>query len=233
MRVDFQSAFVLHTRVYGETSLLLELFTEQHGRIAAIARGVRTAKSKTKGLLMPFIPLSLCWSGKTALVNLGKVEPAAPAFSLSGSDLLSGFYLNELLLKLLQPHDAHPAVFASYKEALAGLAQQAKDHQAVLRLFEKQLLKELGFGMLFNKDVNGAAIESDAYYYYQHECGLVRADRYNAEAFSGKSLLALYQEQLSDPLVLAEAKKLMRQIFACLLDGRQLKSRKFFTSIYE
>jgi DNA repair protein RecO (recombination protein O) len=229
MRINFQPAFVLHSRAYRDTSLLVELFTEQHGRVSAVARGVRTVKSKSKGLLLPFTPLAVCWSGKSTLMSLGKVEANGSGYNLSGHNLLSGFYLNELLLKLFQHNDPHPLVFQAYQTALAKL-KNGDDLQLVLRLFEKQLLKELGFGMLFNIDSSGEKINTNANYYYQHERGLEISS--SANSISGKSLLALHNEELTDPIVLAEAKKLMRQIFDHLLDGKELKTRKFFTDLY-
>src|SRR4029079_13195722 len=121
MRVLLQPAFILHHRPFRETSVLLDVFSEEHGRISLVAKGVRTHRSKLKALLQPFVPLLASWQGKNELMNLVSVEANGPPFQLCGDCLLSGFYVNELLVRLLQKQDPHPRLFSYYVSTLHAL----------------------------------------------------------------------------------------------------------------
>jgi DNA repair protein RecO (recombination protein O) len=228
-RVILQPAFVLHTRSFRDTSLLVDLFTLQYGRVSTLARGVRSAKSKSRGLLLPFVPLLASWSGKTELMTLGKIEANGSAYDLLGKNLLSGFYLNELLVRLLARHDPHPDIFHVYQNTLNNL-QNIKDVQITLRLFEKQLLAKIGYGLQLTKDVYGSAITADQYYYYEHERGFIKCQRdlntNTQNIFSGENLLAFHNNKFKDVSALREIKYLMRFIFDYLLDNKPLKSRE-------
>jgi DNA repair protein RecO (recombination protein O) len=230
-RIILQPAFVLHTRPFRDTSLLVDLFTPQCGRVRTIARGVRSAKSKSRGLLLPFVPLLTSWSGKTDLMILGKVEANGSAYDL-GKNLLSGFYLNELLVRLLARHDPHPDIFYTYQSTLSGL-QNLKNVQIALRLFEKQLLAKIGYGLQLTKDVHGNPITADQYYYYEHERGFIRCQKdLNANTqntFFGENLLAFHNNKFKDISALKEMKYLMRLIFNYLLDNKPLKSRELIS----
>src|SRR3990167_1545961 len=146
-RISFQPAFVLHRRSYRETSFLVELFTPDHGRLTVTARGVRQAKSPSQGLLQPFTPLIVSWSGKGELMTLAQVDAHGEVRRLRGDALFAGFYLNELLMALLQKWDAHQRLFKVYDEALCAL-QELPLNQRALREFEKILLEELGYGFM-------------------------------------------------------------------------------------
>lgn len=225
-RVVLQPAFVLHTRPFRDTSLLVDLFTVQYGRISAIARGVRSSKSRLRGLLLPFVPLLVSWSGKSDLVTLGKVEADNLAYNLSGTNLLSGFYLNELLVRLLTHHDSHPNIFHAYQNTLGNL-RNSNDLQITLRLFEKQLLSEVGYGLQLTKDAAGQAIMEHHNYYYEHEHGFIACvNQDRQDVFSGKSLLALQHNNLTDVAILRDTKRLMRSIFNHLLGDKPLKTRE-------
>jgi len=232
-RVNLQPAFVLHGRPFRDTSLLLELFTLNYGRISAVARGARSAKSKVRGLLLPFVSLLLSWSGKSELMTITKIEPNNLSYNLFGNNLLIGLYLNELLVRLLHRHDPYPNIYREYQNILTFL-QDSKQVQARLRLFEKRLLAEIGYGLQLQKDSSGEVISADSTYYYEHELGFVNCrDCQNARTtFSGESLLALARSDLTelnnDAAVLRDIKKLMRLVFATLLNGKPLKSREFF-----
>lgn len=225
MRVSLQPAFVLHTRSFRDTSLLVDLFTVEHGRVSVIAHGARGAKSKLRGLLLPFVPLLVSFSGKTDLMTLGKVETNGLSYNLVGTNLLSGLYINELLVRLLAWHDPHPNIFTAYQNTLKHL-QNAKNIQVALRLFEKQLLNKIGYGLALTKDVTGQAISADNYYCYEYERGFVKGSKNKSNTFSGKSLLALYNNNLTDPAILNDLKNLMRLIFNHLLADRPIKSRE-------
>ncbi len=171
--VQLVSAYVLHQRPYRESSALLEVFAESHGRVGLVARGVRSPKSRQRGDLQPFRPLRLSWSGRGELGTLTGVESDGPSVALHGAALYSGFYLNELLVRLLARHDPHPRLYAQYRASLVQLGL-ASDIEPVLRIFEKRLLEEIGYGLLLDHEVrHGEAVQPDAWYDYHLESGPV------------------------------------------------------------
>jgi len=222
MRVALQPAFILHTRPFRDSSLLVYLLTLDYGIVTTVARGARAPKNKLRGLLLPFVPLLISWSGKTELYNLTTVEPHQISYGLSGIRLISGFYLNELLLKLLHRHDAYPNIFHCYQTTLEAL-HQSKNIQVFLRLFEKKLLAAIGYGLKLNTDIENHEIIHNATYYYEHEQGFVRSNDKNKQLISGNSLIALHNEQFTNAAMLQEIKVLFRHILTKLLD-RPLKT---------
>src|SRR5690348_15666308 len=173
-RQDGREGFVLHTYPYRETSLIVEAFTRSFGRVGLLARGARRPRSPMRGVLLSFQPLALAWFGKGELRTLARAEWVGGQPLLQGEALLCGFYLNELLLRLLPREDAHDALFVEYRRALqrlgAGMASGA-DSAPVLRGFEKSLLKELGYAMTLERDSAGAEIDSSKTYSYDPERG--------------------------------------------------------------
>ena len=172
MRIVLHPAFILHSRPYRETSVLLDLFTEEYGRISLIARGVRKEKSRLRGLLQPFVPLLVSWQGRTELMTLTTAETNGVPLRLTGECLLSGLYLNELLMKLLHKHDPYPQLYTIYYQTLLKLQAQ-KLQQKTLRLFEKNLLEELGYGLQFRHDRQGHLFAADSYYHFDTEQGFI------------------------------------------------------------
>lgn len=234
MRVHQQPAFVLHRHNYGETSLLLEVFTTNHGRIGLIAKGARRASSRLHGVLKPFQRLLIGWSGKGELAVLTGAEMDGSGGALAGSALYCGFYMNEVLLRLLHRHDPHNSLFAAYQAALQQLRMDVSN-EPVLRIFEKNLLRELGYGLVLDRDIQDRApIDNRAMYDYILDRGPVRLTypELNRPAegvpIRGSSLLALAQDCLNDPVVLRDAKALMRAALARHLGDRPLHSRKLF-----
>jgi len=233
-RVLLQPAYVLHRRAYRETSFLVELFALEYGRLTVIARGVRKAQSAWQGLLQPFIPLLVSWSGKTELLTLTHAEANREIKSLQGECLFAGFYLNELLMCLLQKWDAHTRLYTIYEQTLSAL-QANHLEEKTLRLFEKILLEELGYGLLpKSNSILQATIKADQYYHFTPELGLVQCEA-NADTnlqtiFAGSSLLAIAQENWDGPLCLQDAKRLTRLILTPLLGTRQLHSRRLYIS---
>lgn len=233
-RVVLQPAYVLHTRAFRDTSLLVDLFTLKYGRISCLARGAKSSKSKLRGLLLSFVPLLVSWSGKSDLVTLGKIETNNQPYNITGTNLLSGLYLNELLVRLLAHHDPHPNIFRIYQNTLNNL-QNNENIQITLRLFEKQLLAEIGYGLQLTKDAQNKPILANNYYHYKYEYGFIKCLEHDQNTFSGKSLLALYNNKLADINTLTEIKHLMRLIYNHLLGDKPLKSREllYYNRYYE
>jgi DNA repair protein RecO (recombination protein O) len=231
MRVDLEPCFILHSRPYRNTSLLVELLSKQYGRISAVARSARGPKSRYKGCLQPFVPLLISWCGRKELMQLGAVELQSMPYSLNGIALISGFYLNELLMRLLPRHDEYLKIFDQYQLALQALVT----HQALeqhLRCFEKQLLVSLGYGFTLNYDDRGEPIEEAAWYQLIPNQGLSRCSMSStAHIFCGRSILALHYNQLDDEQSLQDAKRLMRLALAHYLGTKPLKSRELIGKI--
>lgn len=230
-RIDFQPAYILHTRPYQETSLLLEIFTQDFGRFTVIAKGVRRQKNPARALLQAFIPLLLSCSGRGELLILKNYEPAAILHQLFGRRLISGFYLNELLMRLLHRFDAHEDLFQIYSNTLRELEHNACE-QTVLRQFEKALLRTLGYELQLNRECEtGLPVEPDLFYLFDPERGPIQMDRNagrNEGVYSGKSLIALSNETLDDPGIQREVKHLMRKALKHRLGNKPLETRQLF-----
>lgn len=233
MRVMQQPAFILHRHHYGESSLLLEIFTPDFGRLGVIAKGARRTASEYRAILNPFQPLSVSWSGKGELVTLTRAEVESQAYALVGNILFCGFYINELVLRLLHRHDPHESLFTVYKTALGNLQEQASC-EAVLRIFEKRLLGELGYGLVLDYEIERRApILPDAAYLYILNRGPVALKDADAQGIKirGASLLALANETLIEAAVLHETKILLRAVLAEHMGGKPLKTRQLFRNL--
>lgn len=230
-RISLQSGFVLHSRAYRESSLLLDVFTLNFGRLRLLAKGARKSKKGLHALLQPFVGLRLSWTGKGDLPVLTDAEAAGTGVELSGSKLFCGFYINELLLHFLPSRDPHPEVFHLYRSTLDQLATD-EGVERVLRLFEVSLLGEMGYGMSLDREAtSGQPIDAAKRYVYRIEGGPVENDEGIAESVRGATLLALEQKTLNAPDELQEAKRLMRQVIDYYLNGKRLKSRDFFRQV--
>lgn len=235
VRAVLEPAYVLHRRPYRDSSLILDVLTAGHGRVALVARGARRPQARLHGVLQPFQPLLASWVLRGEMGTLTAAETREGG-GLRGRVLISGFYVNELLLRLLHRHDPHPRLFAEYETVLRGLA--AADGQPALRLFEMALLRETGYGLVLDHDVHsGEPIRADAVYYYYPEYGPVRGDDADAAParrdavparVHGDSLLALARGELREAQQLHEAKRLMRAVLDARLGGRPLASRGLF-----
>lgn len=228
--VLLQPAFVLHRRPYRETSMLVDLFSLDYGRLTVIAKGVRKTKSQWAGILQPFVSLSVSWQGRGELMNLNFAESNGGIMTLAGENIYAGFYLNELLLALMQKWDPHPELFHIYAQTLDGL-QQTPLQQHYLRVFELRLLKEIGYGLL--PTTNSAAFVSDQYYHFSPERGFTLVKIENEfdnkpSIFAGKNLLAMLNEDWQDETVLYDTKRLVRCVLTPLLGKRPLYSRMLF-----
>jgi len=225
-RSEQEAGFILHAYPYKETSLIVEAFSRRYGRVGLLARGARRPRSAMRGVLLAFHPLSLTWSGSAELGTLISVEWGGGQPSLEGIGLMCGFYLNELLLRLLPREDPHESLFDAYTVALERLA--AGEPQApVLRGFERRMLAELGYAPVLDRDAaSGGAIAPDKRYAYEAERGPVETTRAGGESvISGRTLLDMAQDNYEDARTREESRRLMRALIAERLAGQTLHTR--------
>jgi len=225
-----QPAYLLHRRAYSGTSLLVELLGREMGRFPAIAKGAQSKRDGRSALLQPFVPLVVGWSGGGEVKTVTRVEPEGSAPGLQGRVLYCGFYLNELLMRLLGRQDPCPGLFDAYAGALRDLARDPEPGLA-LRRFEVTLLNELGYGLELTTDAeSGVAVSADKHYRYRIETGpLAVMGEPPGDAVSGRTLLGLAGLAPMDEQARREARGLMRRVLAHYLGGRALKSRELFT----
>jgi len=240
--------YVLHTYPYRETSLILQAWTEHHGRIGLVAKGARRPKSATRSLLVPFQPLALSWFGRGELKTLKSAEPASAALPLGGASLFSAFYLNELLLKLTHRDDPHEGLFVAYDEAVSALREVSRarptrneiaepspgagrDIEPILRRFELRLLREVGFALeLAHEADTRAPIDAGREYWYVIERGPIAAPAgretpANAVKLRGLTLIDLERGRFEDPTTVSQSKQLMRLLINHSLNGQELATR--------
>ena len=232
-RVQQQPAYLLHHRPFRDTSLLLDVLSEDHGKLTLVARGARAAKSRLKGILRPFMPLRMSWFIKTDLGTLTGAELDGPPLTLTGDSLLSGYYLNELILHFLHRHDSQPEVFAAYRQTVQDLAA-AELPAPVLRNFEVELLRLLGYALNLEHEA-GADNDLDParYYEFRVEQGPVPVQRTEGDmVFSGERLIGIREHRFADEAVLRDANRLLRSVIAFHLDGKELKTRKVLVDLH-
>ncbi len=228
-RVQLEPAYLLHHHPWRDSSRILELITRSHGRVSVFARAARRGGSGLPAALQPFAEILVSWSQRGEAGQLTGAERVQVALSLAGDRLMSAFYANELLLKLLPRHDPHPALYDAYATLLARLQGEGTDPVRALRLFEKRLLEELGWGLDLEQDARtGRAVEAGRSYRYRIDGGPEEIDGV-AEGtllFSGASLLSLAREELDDARSLADARRLLKAALDQCLDGRPLRTRE-------
>jgi DNA repair protein RecO (recombination protein O) len=228
-RVQLEPAFLLHHYPWRDSSRILEFFTRGHGRVSVFARAARRGGSALPAALQPFGELLVSWSARGEAGQLtGAERVQAPAF-LAGERLMSGFYANELLIRLLPRHDAHPALYDAYAAVVARLHDPAADPARALRVFEKRLLQELGWGLdLAHDSLTGEPIDPARAYRYRIDGGAEAVDGVaeGALVFAGESLLSLAREELADAQSVADARRLLRAALDQCLDGRPLRTRE-------
>lgn len=234
-RAELEQGYVLHSYPYKETSLIVEAFTRNHGRVGLLARGARRPRSALRGVLLAFHPLRLSWSGAGELANLVRAEWLGGAMTPAGSALMCGFYLNELLLRLVPRNDAHEALFDAYSQSLARLAG-GPPLSRVLRQFERRLLAELGYAPILDREASGnAPIEPQRRYVYEPERGPVAAPEAHpgASTVSGRTLLDIAVDEYERPETRDEARLLMRDLIAYRLGGQELHTRWVLKELQE
>lgn len=233
-RHDNQPVYVLHTYPFKETSLVVELFSRQFGRVAAIAKGARRPRAAMRGMLQSFQPLVATWSGKSELRNLHGVEWRGGLHVLHGQGLICGFYLNELMLRLLPREDAHEKLFEHYETALGRLSLD-EPHSLILRSFEKQLLQELGYAMPLEHEAESSIpIEPEQVYCYVAEHGPVRQRAgQSGVQLHGKTLLDMARDDYSDAQTLLQSKQLMRALVSHYLGEKPLHTRQLLIDLQQ
>lgn len=236
MRIELKPAYVLHSRPYRDTSLLIDFFMPEYGRLTAVARGVHNRKTRTRSLLNPFTRLLISLQGKSDLKLLTAVEADNYFISLRGEKLYSGIYINELLMRVLPEMDAHESLFRNYEKSLQAL-QNEQGLEPVLRGFELDLLTELGYGVDFERDAeSGAAIQSQLEYFFNAQRGFTQAQeqhRFPAPSLvvPGAAILNIAKRNFSDDRTRSVAKQLCRSMLKPLLGNRPLNSRDLFLAL--
>jgi DNA repair protein RecO (recombination protein O) len=234
LRVGGQPGFVLHSYPYKETSLIIDLFSRDHGRVALIAKGAKRPHSQLRGVLQTFQPLSTGWTGKSELRTLTGAEWVGGLLPLEKTALLCGFYLNELLLKLLARDDPHPRLFDHYVATLNQLAHN-EPAQIVLRKFERALLKETGVAADLTRCTSTREpIQSERLYVVDPERG-PRPERADDTwpRVSGKTLLDMEREDYADAATQSQSKQLMRFLLAHHLGGAPLNTRQILIDLMQ
>ncbi|MBA4382272.1 MAG: DNA repair protein RecO [Sideroxydans sp.] len=232
-RIQDELSFVLHSYPFRETSLVLEVFSRQHGRVPLVARGARRPRSALRGLLMSFQPLSLSWFGKHELRTLHGAEWQGGQPQLQGTALLCGFYLNELLLNLMARDDPHESLFDYYQQTMQRLAME-DDHAFTLRCFEKHMLQELGYALqLETEAVSGQPIVPTQTYRYILELGAVAEtpDTSQGMPITGKTLLDMAADDYRDANSARQSKQLIRMLLDHYLAGKTLHTRELMRDL--
>jgi DNA repair protein RecO (recombination protein O) len=239
-RINNEPGFILHTYPFKETSVVAEVFTRSHGRVALIARGARRPASALRGLMQPFTPLLLSWFGKAELKTLHAAEWQGGLVPPQGRALMCGFYLNELLLRLLARGDAHERLYDRYVDTLDQLARDACPidseraiyFERILRRFEKNLLAEIGYGATFDVDADsGRPIDPAARYVFQPERGALLSAGQPGCPVSGQTLIDLATDHFERQTTLIEAKALMRTLINHTLGAKPLYTRQLLREL--
>jgi DNA repair protein RecO (recombination protein O) len=230
-RAQLTPGYVLHHQPYRDTSRILEIISRDFGRLSVFARGVRGPKARFNAQLQPFQLVLLSWTGRGEAPMLTGAEMACEARLLPAASLMSGFYLNELLLKLITRHDPLPGVFDLYHGTLETL-KHGTCLEAGLRIFEKRLLQMLGYGLDLATDAQtGAGIDPDAHYLFRLTHGMFRTAADAPGAVVGRSVIALADERLSGARELDDARRLLKPVLTHVLEGRELNTRNVARSI--
>lgn len=229
-RVQEEPAFVLHAIPWRETSLVVELLTRDHGRVACVAKGAKRPASKLRGVLTAFQPLHVAFTGRHELRTLTAADWLGGMAAPQGDALLCGFYLNELLVRLLPRDDPHPALFDGYAQALVALGL-GDAIEATLRRFEWLLLREIGYALDLARDAEDRPIEPDRRYALLPGRGFLATDAAEDGGYAGGTLRDIADERYDSARTLAEAKRLTRSLLARHLEGHVLNTRQILVDL--
>lgn len=233
MRVQQKAAFILHHRPFRDTSQILDVLSREHGKLALVARGSRGAKSRLRGVLRPFMPLSMSWVQRSDLGTLTGAELHGAPMQLNGDALLSGYYVNELLLHFLHRHDPQPEIFDTYSRTIESLCA-TENVAPLLRQFEIELLRQLGYAVNLDHEADSHnPLQRESNYEFRFEQGPVKVERSDGHlVFSGAVLSAVAEQKFDQPEVLRAANRLLREIIGFHLGGKELKSRKVLIELH-
>jgi DNA repair protein RecO (recombination protein O) len=232
-RIAEQPAFVLHSYAYRETSLVIDVFSRDHGRLALVAKGAKRPHSALRGVLQTFQPLSMSWSGKSEMRTLTGAEWVGGMLPLTGDALLCGFYVNELLVKFCAREDAHPQLFHHYVVTLTRLAHDEPPVQ-VLRSFERVLLRETGYAMALDRTVARKPVTPEGRYVFDPERGVREATSdlpAHWPVVSGQTLLDMERDDYHRAQTVAQSKTLMRFLLNTYLGGAPLATRQILLDL--
>ena len=232
-RVTEQPAFVLHSYPYRETSLVVDVFSRDHGRLALVAKGAKRPHSALRGVLQTFQPLSMSWSGKSEMRTLTGAEWVGGMLPLSGDALLCGFYVNELLVKFCAREDPHPQLFHHYVVTLTRLAHDEPPVQ-VLRSFERVLLRETGYAMALDRTAARKPVNAAGRYVFDPECGVREASPdvpAHWPVIAGQTLLDMENDDYHRVQTVAQSKMLMRFLLNIYLGGAPLATRQILIDL--
>ncbi len=230
-RQDNQAVYVLHTYPFKETSLVVELFSKELGRIAVVAKGARRPHSAMRGMLQSFQQLSGAWSGKNELKTLHSLDWSAGLTLIKGEALMCGFYMNELLLRLLPREDPHENLFDYYTSTMQTLANST-GFASTLRRFELKLLQEMGYAVPLLHDENEQEILAEKTYRYEAEYGACELSATkNGVQLSGKALLDMARDDYSDAQTQTQSKQLMRYLLTHYLGDKPLHTRQLLIDL--
>ena len=217
-RISDEPAYVLHRYDWSESSLILEVFTRTYGRVALIARGAKKPSSNFRPILLPLQPLHLAFGGDAEIRSLKSAEWQGGHVMPTGDALLSGYYLNELLMRLLARDDPHPTLFGAYAATVQLLANQNIDTLPVaLRAFELRLLRDIGLlPMLDTETATLRALHADTRYVLVAESGLRQAHDDDRASLPGAQWQDL-QQALGDTALFSDT------VRACIPGLNELK----------
>ena len=230
MRVPLNPCYILHQRSYRESSLIIDLFSRDYGKLALVAKGAKRPKSGIRSLVQTHQRLNIAWSGKGELGTLTAMEPGGTPLNITGRRLMAAFYLDELLMRLLHRYEDHPELFDAYETSLKKL-DGGESEQCAIRAFEVQLLKSLGYGLVLDQDADtGVKIDPEKGYYYRVDYGPVAALPQETDyiRISGRTLNALYRNDYGDEDSMKEAKLLIHHVLKSHLGPKPLASRELY-----
>jgi len=232
-RVQDQPGFVLHSYPYRETSLIVDVLTRDHGRLALVAKGAKRPHSALRGVLQTFQPLMLAWSGRAEMRTLTRAEWVGGMLPLAGDALVCGFYANELLVRFCAREDPHPSLFHQYAVTLTRLAHD-EPAALVLRSFERHLLRETGYAVAFSANINSAPPQPDAWYVFDPDRGARLASDNDPTAWPrilGRTLINMEADDYNEARTVSQSKALMRFLLNYHLAGAPLNTRQILIDL--
>jgi DNA repair protein RecO (recombination protein O) len=238
--LGLKTAVILHQYPYRNSSLILQLFLQDYGKVSAVAKGIKKSRKNDLSLLQPFQTLVVSLTGRNELKILKSYERGKAPWVLQGKRLYCAYYINELLLRLLPAHTDCQPLFKLYEHLMELLAQvtdeQNRIYEPYLRLFELKLLSFLGYGLNLTEEIHtGKHVESDKQYHYMIDAGPSEAKPETGSKcllIRGETLLKLADQCLDDTVTLQQSKQLLKWALAEHLGDKPLKSRELYKQLY-